>query len=149
MRLHVTKQIAWIVTQVAGLPKLKSSTLTKLVRRRCAGARVQPVHEFRRLEPTQAGCRLIRSARVFRQPKAAQRIGLIDHLLADFVFADAVDVRHRTGGTWIAGCVGRIAWIADGNELDAKRIPPTAESVRHRHDWDNQDGRSHHEADTK
>jgi hypothetical protein len=54
----------------------------------------------------------------------------VDHLLGDFKLADAVAIGHRASRVRRTGCVGRVAWVADRDELNVERIRPAAECIR-------------------
>src|SRR5690606_21815201 len=117
-RLAVAKEIVRIVAGVAWHPELKITIPVELVCRRMPGTLVEPVDEYRRIEPTDGSCWLVGTAIVVRDAQTAQGIGLINHLLGNFVLSDPVRVRYRSGRVGIARGIRRIPGIADRDELD-------------------------------
>jgi FAD binding domain len=68
--------------------------------------------------------RFVRSPRVFGNFQAAKRVGIVDHLLGDFILANLVDVGNGPRLNGCADSIWRIARIPNGDEIDIETIRP-------------------------
>jgi len=64
-----------------------------------------------------------------RDAQAALCVGLVDHVLRDFVLANAIGVVHLAGWIRRACYVVGVARITDGDELDVEGVQTAAEGI--------------------